>query len=80
MLYSIALKLVTVGCAEYLVPSNLGGDYLADDILVGKADNEAVFGGIVFVLGLGNEALAGIVVRLTCPATLVFGLVAAVRL
>lgn len=53
---------------------------MADDILVGKADNEAVFGGIVFVLGLGDEALAGIVVRLARSTTLVFGLVAAVRL
>ena len=79
MLYSIALKLVTVGCAEYLVASDLRGDNLADNILVGKADNEAVFGGIVFVLGLGDEALAGIVVRLACPTTLVFGLIAAVR-
>ena len=80
MLYPVALEFVTVGCAEHLVASDLRGDDLTDDILVGKADDKAVFGGIVFILGLGNEALAGIVVRLACSATLVFGLVAAVRL
>ena len=78
MLYSVALKFVTVGCAKHLIASDLRGDDLADDILVGKADNETVFGCVVFVLGLGDEALAGIVVRLACSTTLVFGLVAAV--
>ena len=78
MLYSVALEFVTVGCAEHFVASDLGGDDLANDIFVGKADNEAVFGSIVFVLGLRDEALAGIVVCLACSTTLVFGLVAAV--
>ena len=69
---------MTVGCTEHFIASDLGGDDLAYDIFVGKADNEAVFGGIVFILGLRDEALASIVVCLACSTTLIFGLVAAV--
>ena len=35
---------------------------LADDVLVGEADDETVLGRIVLVLGLGNQPLARIVV------------------
>lgn len=51
---------------------------MADDILIGEADNEAVFRSVVFVLGLGDEALASVVVGFTCSTTLVLGLEATV--
>lgn len=38
--------------------------YLADDVLVGDTDNQAVLGAVVLVLGLNNKALAGVVVGL----------------
>ena len=37
-------------------------DDLADDVLVGEADDEAVLGRIVLVLGLGDQPLTRIVV------------------
>lgn len=39
--------------------------YLADDVLVGEADDEPVLGRVVLVLGLGHEPLARVVVGLT---------------
>ena len=71
MLDSITLEFVSVGGAEDFVTSDLRRDDLTDDIFVGEADNEAVLGSIVFVLGLGDETLAGIVVGLACSTTLV---------
>ncbi len=53
-----------VGCGEDLVTRNLCGDQLGDDVAVGEADDEAVFGSVVFVLGLGDQSLASIVVGL----------------
>lgn len=61
------------GC---VLASNLRGHDLADDVAIGKADDETVFGGIVFVLGLSDETLAGVVIGFTLSTTLVFGLVA----
>lgn len=80
MLDSIALELVSVSGTKDLVARDLGGDNLADDIFVGEADNETVLGSVVFVLGLSDETLAGVVVGLSCSTTLVFGLVAAMLL
>ncbi len=77
MLDAVSLELVAVGCAEDFVASYLGGDDLANDILIGEANDEAVLGSVVFVLGLGDETLACIVIGFTCSTTLVFGLVAA---
>lgn len=37
-------------------------DDLADDILVGEANDEAVLGRVVLVLRLGDQPLTGIVV------------------
>ena len=74
---AVALELVGVGGDEDLVAGDLRGDDLGDDVLVGEADDEAVLGRIVLVLGLGDEALAGVVVGLTRPAALVLDLVAA---
>lgn len=78
VLDSIALELVCVGGAKYLVARNLGGENLADNIFVREADNEAVFGSVVFVLSLSDETLASVVISLSCSTTLVLGLVAAV--
>lgn len=47
---------------EDLVAANLGVDNLGDDVLVGEADDEAVLGRIVLVLGLGDQPLTGIVI------------------
>ena len=77
MVYAIALKFVTVGCAENLIAGYLRGDDLADDIAVGEANDEAVFGSIVFILGLTDEAFSSVVVGFTSTATLVFDLVSA---
>jgi len=52
---------------------------LHDDITVGEADDETVLGRIVFVLGLGDKALASIVIGLSNTTALVLGLVAAVE-
>lgn len=48
--------------------------YAQDDVPVGEADDQAVLGSIVLVLGLGDQALAGIVVGLSGPSALVLGL------
>ena len=80
MLDSIALELVSIGGTKDLVARDLGGDNLAGNILVGEADNETVLRGVVFVLGLSDEALAGVVIGLSCSTTLVLGLVAAMLL
>lgn len=77
MLDTIALQLMGVSGAEDLVAAELGGDNLADYVFVGKADHETVFWGVVFVLGLGDETFAGIVVGFALSAAFVFGLVAA---
>jgi hypothetical protein len=68
---------VGVGGHEDLVARDLGADNLHDDVLVGEAHYQAVLGRIVLVLGLVDEALAGIVVGLAGASALVLGLVAA---
>ena len=57
--------------------SDFRGHDLANDIAVGKANDETVFWGIVFVLGLGDEPFTSVVVGLASTAALVLGLVAA---
>ena len=78
MLDTVGLEFVRVGSAEDLVASDFGGDNLGDDIAVGEADDQAVLGSVILVLGLGDETLSGVVVGLTRPTTLVLGLVATV--
>ena len=80
MLDSIALEFVSVGGAEDFVARDLRSDDLANDVFIGEANNEAVLGSVVFVLRLGDETLACVIVGLSCSATLVLGLVAAVLL
>lgn len=74
---AVALQLVRVGGGEDLVTRDLRVDDLGDDVAVGEADDHAVLGRIVLVLGLGDQALTGIVVGLTLTTTAVLGLVAA---
>lgn len=78
LLDTIALELVRVSGGEDLVTRDLRVDDLSDDVAVGEADNQTVLGRVVLVLGLGDEALTGVVVGLTLTATAVLGLVAAV--
>ena len=65
VLDTVAGELVCVGSGENKVTLELGVDNLGDDVLVGDADDQAVFGGVVLVLGLGHKALTGVVVGLT---------------
>lgn len=58
----MALMLDILSGHEDLVTANLGVDDLGDDVLVGEADDEAVLGRIVLVLGLSDQPLASIVV------------------
>jgi hypothetical protein len=71
---AVGLELVCVGGTEDLVSANLRADDLGDDVAVGEADDETVLGRIVLVLGLGDQALAGIVVGFSLPAALVLDL------
>ena len=77
MLYAIALEFVTIGCTKNFVAGDFRRDNLADDILVGKANDKTIFGGIIFVLRLGNEAFTSVVVGFSLTTTLVFGLISA---
>ena len=80
VLDSVTLEFMSVRSAEDLIASDLRGDDLTDDVLVGEANNEAILGSIVFIFGLGDETLAGVVISLSCSTTLVLGLVAAMLL
>lgn len=80
VLDTVGLELVSVGRDEDLVARDLRGHDLADDVLVGEADNQAVLGSIVLVLGLGDEALSGVVIGLALLAALVLSLVATGKL
>lgn len=76
VLDAVGAELVGVGGGEDLVAGDLRGHDLSDDVLVGEADDETVLGRIVLVLGLGDEALAGVVVGLAGLSALVLCLVA----
>lgn len=54
---------------------NLGVDNLADNVSVSDSNTESVFWRVVFVFGLDNQSLTGIVVGLIFTSTAVFGLV-----
>lgn len=78
VLDAVGLEFVGVGSGEDLVTGDFRGDDLSDDVAVGEADNQAVLGGVVLVLGLGDQALTGIVVGLSLTTAPVLGLEAAV--
>lgn len=63
-LKTILGELVGVSRGQNNVASQSGRDDLADDVLVGEANNQSVLGGVVFGLILGDQPLAGIVVGL----------------
>lgn len=65
-LHPVLGELVRVRRADGHVSLDGGVDHLADHIAVGEADGEPVLGGVVLVLVLEDQALAGIVVRLAC--------------
>lgn len=73
---TVALQFVGVGGSEDFVTTNLRSDNLADDVAVGEADDETVFGRIVFVLGLADETLASVVIGFSLAAATVLDLVA----
>lgn len=79
VLNAVGAELVGVGGGEDLVTSNLGGDDLGDDVAVGEADDQAVLGRVVLVLGLGDQTLARIVVGLSFATALVLRLEAAAK-
>lgn len=68
-------ELVGVGGRKDHISLELGRDDLADHVLVRDADDQAVLRGGVLVLGLDDEALPGVVVRLALTATTVLDLV-----
>ena len=79
MLDTVAFQLVSVGCAEDLVPIQFSGDDLANDVLVGEAYDQTVFRCIVFVFGLGDESFASVVICLALTTALVFSLEATAK-
>jgi len=79
MLDAIRLEFVGVRSTENLVTRDFGGHDLHDNVAVGEADDETVLGRIVLVLGLGDEALASIIIGLSDTTALVLGLVAAIE-
>lgn len=74
---TIPFELMGIGGAEHFVTGNFRSDDLDHDITVREAHYKAVFGSIVFVLGLSDESLASIIIGFTGAATLIFSLVAA---
>lgn len=75
---TVAFQLVGVGGDEDAVACNLRGDYLRDDVPVREAHDKPVFGGVVLVFGLGDEALAGVVIGFTLATAFILGLVATI--
>ena len=62
-------------CLEALRWCYFHSTHLADDVLVGETDNQAVLGSVVLVLVLNDQPLTGIVVGLSLPAPLELDLV-----
>ena len=60
---AVARKLLRAGSGEDKVSLETGIDNLDDDLLVREADDQAVLRGVVLVLRLGDQALAGIVCK-----------------
>ena len=77
MLDAVARQLLGARLREDDIALDLGRDDLHRDVLVAEAHDEAVLGRVVLVLGLGDEALASVVIGLAGAATSVLHLVAA---
>ena len=74
---AVARELARVGLGQDEIALEASVDDLANDVLVGEANNKAVLRRIVLVLGLGDQALAGVVVGLALASTPVLRLVPA---
>lgn len=79
MLDAVSLEFVGICGAEYLVPRDFRRHDLDDNISVGEAYYQSVLGRIVFVLGLRDETLAGVVVGFAGATAFVLGLIPAAR-
>ena len=79
MVDTVTRELLRGRGAENEVALEARVDDLHNHLLVGEADNQAVLGCVVLVLGLGDQTLAGIVISLSLTTALVLGLEAAVR-
>ena len=77
MLDAISFEFMTIRRTEDFVAVDGRRDDLTDDILVGEPYDKAIFWGIVFVLGLSDKTLAGVVVGLAGLTTLILGLITA---
>lgn len=66
---TIVGQLVRVSRSKDEISLNLGIDDLADDVGVGEADNEAILAGVVLVLVLDDQTLAGIIIGLSLTTT-----------
>lgn len=71
---TIGGELMGVGRGKDHITLDLGVDELADNVGVGDTNDETVLGGVVLVLVLDDQALAGVVVSLTLTATTVLNL------
>jgi len=73
---AVAGELVGVSSQHADIVSHVSGENLADNILVGDADDETVLGGLVLVLVLDDQPLTGMVVGLVLATSLELDLVA----
>jgi len=71
---AVAWELMSVRSGVADISLDLGRDHLADDVLVGEADDETVLWCSELVLVLGDKALASVVVGFTLTTTLVLDL------
>jgi len=68
---AIAGELMAVCAGDDNIAHNLGVNDLRDDILVGEANNKTIFGGIVFVFILSDQANSCIIVSFALlPSTI----------
>jgi hypothetical protein len=72
--HSISRQFRRIGGGDDDVSSDLGVSQLANNSAVGKSNNESVFGGVVFVLVLGNQLSTSVVISLAFSSSSVFGL------
>ena len=77
MVDTVARELLRARSAQNEITLKTSVHNLDNNFTVREADDQAVFGRVVFVLGLSDKALAGIVVGLAGTAALVLHLVAA---
>lgn len=79
MLNAVPLEFMGVRRAEYPIPRDFRCHDLNDNIPVGEAHHQSIFGRVVFVLGLRDEPFAGVVVGFAGAAAFVLGLIPAAR-